>query len=281
MADLSPSTDSYLTLILSMPNVSPNAVFSYFLLSLLRIIPIIALAPFWGGKNLPNPIKIMFGISLCAILLPSILLQSAQDLPFDMLYIGLCLKELVIGSIMGFIVSIPFSIAQNSGIILDHMRGASSLQVTDPTSQMQTSSIGVFYNYVLIAVFFGVNGPNIFFQTLVHSFQVIPITEFINPAFFSLKIPFWQIIISLFNHVMSLAIQLAAPSIVGILMAEMFLGIANRLAPQVQIVFLGIPLKSWLGLFCLSFSWYFIIQQMGKESLNWIKAMDHLLNKIP
>lgn len=87
--------------------------------------------------------------------------------------------------------------------------------------------------------------------------------------------------ISLFNHVMSMAIQLAAPSIVGILMAEMFLGIANRLAPQVQIVFLGIPLKSWLGIFCLSVAWYFIIQQLGKESLNWIKMIDQMINKLP
>jgi type III secretion protein T len=277
---MSSSTDSYFSLLLNMPDSSPISVLSHFFLAMFRIIPIIVLAPFWGGKNLPNPIKVMFAISLTAIILPQIMFQSSQEITFDMRFLGLGLKELFIGAILGFLIAVPFYIAQNSGTLVDHMRGASSLQVTDPTTQIQTSSIGIFYNYVLIAVFFAVNGPFIFFNTLIQSFQLIPVSELINPAFFSLKIPIWQIIISLFNHIMSMAIQLAAPSIVGILMAEMFLGIANRLAPQVQIVFLGIPLKSWLGLFCLAISWYFIIQQLGKESLNWIKTLDNMFYKV-
>lgn len=281
MNGLVSNTDTYLSLLLSMPNISPISVLGYFFLTLFRIIPIIVLAPFWGGKNLPNPVKIMFAISICAILLPQIMFQSKSELPFDLRFIGLGIKELFIGSILGFLVAIPFYIAQNSGTLVDHMRGASSLQVTDPTTQIQTSSIGIFYNYVLIAVFFAIGGPFVFLNTLVQSFQLIPVTGMINPAFFTLKIPLWQLMISLFNHVMSMAIQLAAPCIVGILMAEMFLGIANRLAPQVQIVFLGIPLKSWLGIFCLSIAWYFIIQQLGKESMNWIKMINQMLNKVP
>ena len=50
------------------------------------------------------------------------------------------------------------------------------------------------------------------------------------------------------NQIITIAIQLAAPALVAILMAEMFLGIANRLAPQVQIAFLGMSIKSLLGL---------------------------------
>ena len=275
------STDSYLSLILNIPNISPISILGYFFLAMFRIVPIIALAPFLGGKNLPNPIKIMFAISLTAIILPQIIFQGSGELLFDMRFVGLGLKELLIGAILGFLVAIPFYIAQNSGTIVDHMRGASSLQVTDPTTQTQTSSIGIFYNYVLIAVFFAVDGPIVFFNTLIQSFQLIPVTDLINPAFFSLKIPLWQLVISLFNHIMSMAIQLAAPCIVGILMAEMFLGIANRLAPQVQIVFLGIPLKSWLGLFCLLISWYFIMQQLAKESLDWINTLNQMMAKMP
>ncbi|PIS00514.1 MAG: type III secretion protein [Chlamydiae bacterium CG10_big_fil_rev_8_21_14_0_10_35_9] len=281
MHDLVSATDSYLNLYLSFSNITPVSVLSYFLLTLFRIVPIVVLAPFWGGKNLPAPIKIMFSISICAILLPKIMLEAKAELPMDIFFVGYAMKELLIGFILGFLVTIPFYIAQNSGTLVDHMRGASSLQVTDPTTQTQTGSIGIFYNYVLIAVFFSIDGPFIFLQTLVSSFDFIPVNKFLNPIFFNLKIPVWKLVISLFNHVMSLAIQLAAPSIVGILMAEMFLGIANRLAPQVQIVFLGIPLKSWLGLLCLTIAWYFIVQQLGKESLNWVKTIDKLIDKVP
>jgi len=52
-------------------------------------------------------------------------------------------------------------------------------------------------------------------------------------------------------------------------MAEMFLGIANRLAVNVQIAFLGMALKSLFGLALLWAGWSFIIQQMVKGALLW------------
>ena len=59
-------------------------------------------------------------------------------------------------------------------------------------------------------------------------------------------------------------------------MTEMFLGIANRLAPQVQIAFLGMSLKSLVGLFVLWAGWFFILKQTSNETLNWFD----LINKI-
>ena len=65
----------------------------------------------------------------------------------------------------------------------------------------------------------------------------------------------------------TLCIQLAAPSLIGILLTDMFLGIANRMAPQVQIVFLGIPLKSWVGLAILAAAWSLILSVMSKHAM--------------
>lgn len=280
MNDIASDTDSYLNLLLSFPDLPPTTVLGLMLLTLLRIIPIIAFAPFLGAINLPAMGKMLFGFALTAIFLPRALMTATPGLEFDWLYLGYSLKELLIGYILGFLIAVPFYIAQTSGSLIDHIRGASSLQVTDPTTQSTTGSIGIFYNYVLIAVFFLIDGPFFFFNALAESFELIPVDKFFNAAFFSVNVPFWQLLIALFTHIMSLAIQLAAPSLVGILMTEMFLGIANRLAPQVQIVFLGIPLKSWVGIALLAVAWYFIMQQLGKESLNWVKVMENMIYKL-
>ncbi|NGX55880.1 MAG: hypothetical protein K1060chlam5_00111 [Candidatus Anoxychlamydiales bacterium] len=271
-------TDTYLNLLLSIPGLNPNTILSALFLSLARIFPITMLAPFFGAKNVPAPVRIMFSLSLLAILLPSILLNLKVNIPFDLNYIGYLLKELFIGFILGFLVAIPFFIAQSAGSLTDHMRGAQSLQVTDPTTNSQTGPIGIFYNYVLITIFYFIGGPFIFLEALSKSYIIIPINKFINPLFFSLKLPIWKLIIGLSNYILSMAIQLAAPSLIGVLMAEMFLGIANRLAPQVQIVFLGISLKSWVGLALLAAGWYFIMIQLGKESENWLKVIQTTLD---
>ena len=86
---------------------------------------------------------------------------------------------------------------------------------------------------------------------------------------------------ALVTKVIALAIQLSAPALLAILMTEVFLGIANRLAPQVQIAFLGMSVKSLMGLTLLCVSWFFILQQVEKQTLLWMKEMDQILFLIP
>ena len=198
----------------------------------------------------------------------------------NFLFIGYALKELLFGFILGFLVTIPFYIAQSSGSLIDHIRGSSSLQINDPTTQTQTGPVGILYNYVLIVVFFAVGGPFFFLDALARSFELIPINNVLNPHFFMPDNSFWKMITTLLTHIMALAIQLGAPSIIGILMTEMFLGIANRLAPQVQIVFLGISLKSFVGLALLATAWFFIIKQLGKESMTWLKVVYKIIQQV-
>ena len=76
---------------------------------------------------------------------------------------------------------------------------------------------------------------------------------------------------------MTTAIQLSAPALIGIFVSDMFLGIANRLAPQVQIVFLGISLKSWVGIALMTVAWTLVIKVIGKESIEWVKLIQTLI----
>ncbi|MEI6243022.1 MAG: type III secretion system export apparatus subunit SctT [Chlamydiota bacterium] len=275
--DIVSSTDNYLSLYLSLPNISPITSISFFFLSLARILPIIFLAPFFGGKLVPPVVKIGFGISLAAIFLPQMLVSAKGNLILGPVFMILMLKEIFIGFILGFLASIPFYFVQSTGSLIDHQRGASSLQVTDPSTQVQTSPIGVVYNYILITIFFAIGGPIFLIDALGKSFQLVPADAFLNPIFFSAKIPLWHLLFGLLDHLLKMTIQLGAPALIGMLITDMFLGIANRLAPQVQIVFLGMPLKSWVGLALLAAAWYFILQQMGKESTTWLNVIEQTI----
>lgn len=269
--------DDYLSYFQNFPNMSLNALFFYFFLGLMRIGPIVSMAPFLGAK-LPAPVKVGLAISLTLILLP--MLVATMKAPvnlgiYDM--IGYGLKEFFIGLILGTLVGIPFYIAQSSGVLIDFLRGSSSLMIQDPVMQSQVSSIGMLYNYVFIVLFFQIGGPFIFFNAVLHSYSIMPVDTFFNPSFFNLAQPLWQMFLGLLTRFLALAIQLAAPSIVGILMAEMFLGIANRLAPQVQIAFLGMSIKSLLGIALLCAAWFFILEQLSSQSLLWLTDLDNIL----
>ncbi len=259
---------------------APSSIIPIFLLSLFRLAPIVTLSPFLGAK-LPSSIKIGTVVSLVVILFPHIAMTSKTLIDYNILFVGYAIKEVFIGFILAFLVGIPFQFAQTAGFLVDFLRGASSLQVSDPFSQAQTSPIGNLYNYVLIAMFYAIGGFFYFINTLFASYDLIPIDAFINPLFFSFQLPFWQTIIAIATKVLALAIQLSAPALMAILMTEVFLGIANRLAPQVQIAFLGMSVKSLLGLTLLCAGWFFILDQMGKQTLLWLKEIDKLLFMIP
>ena len=272
------ATADYVSFAKSLPSFEePLALLTAFLLGLMRIAPIVSVVPFLGAK-LPGAAKMGLVIAIVALFLPHILTMSKQNLTFDATFIALAIKELFMGILLGFLATIPFYIATSSGVLVDFLRGSSALQVGDPTMQTQSSSIGVLYNQILIVFFFQVDGPFLFFDAILQSYTFVPIDKFLPASFFNLHLPFWKLIVELLTKVTALSIQFAAPPILAILMAEMFLGIANRLAAQVQIAFLGMALKSIFGLGLLWAGWSFILQQMVKGALVWFHDLIKILS---
>lgn len=254
------------------------SVVSLFFLVLMRLAPILALAPFLGAKLAPGIVRMGLAVFLSVIFLPYLIVHIKEPITFNNAFILYSLKEILIGFILGFFIAIPFYMVQTSGILVDYLRGASIMQAQDPSMQTQASPIGIFYNYILIVIFFQISGPFLFFDALVRSYEVVPPTEFINPLFFSVKSSFWDVTMDMINQIVTIAIQLSAPCIVAILMAEMFLGIANRLAPQVQIAFLGMSIKSLLGLALLWAAWFFILKQFTKQTYDWLSLINKLIS---
>ncbi len=274
-------TSDYVSFILSLPNLSPISALTFFFLILMRIGPIVALSPFLGSK-LPGGVKIGLAISLSLVLLPHVIGVSKIPAPtFDILFIGYAAKELLMGFILGFLVNVPFYIAQASGVLIDFQRGSSALQVNDPTLSTQASPLGLLYNYVFIVLFYEIGGVFIFLQAVMNSYTAIPADAFIPAIFFHMKNGFWNFIMALLTKFTAISMQLAAPSLVAILMTDMFLGIANRLAQQVQIAFLGMSLKSLVGLALLWLAWYFILQQLSVQSQLWLDSLDRIVRSIP
>jgi type III secretion protein T len=256
---------------------NPIAPLSLLFLFLGRMLPIIGLSPFFGARVLPHPVKVTFALSLFVIFLPQLMLTTTTPLQFNLMLVIYFIKELFIGFSIGFIMSVPFTIAQNAGIIIDHQRGGASLMVNDPTIQNQSSPLGTLFNYVLIFIFFTIDGPFLFIDAIITSYEVIPPDKFFNTNFFLKGSGFWDIQFALFNKMMIISVRLATPALLAILMTDVFLGIANRLAPQVQITFLGMPLKSLLALAIVCFGWKLFEEEITKQSYEWLRIVKNMI----
>lgn len=269
--------DTYISYLLSRP---PSEVWIIFLLTLARVVPPIAIAPFFGGKMLSDPIKVGLGIAVTFIFLPFMVVNTTVTFQADFVFIMLMFKEVIIGSLLGFFIAVPFYYAQGAGALIDHQRGAQSLQVMDPSTQMQTSPTGTLYNNMLLVLFFAIGGPILFFDGLFTSFQLIPLDAFFPSSFFDLQHPFWVTMMGLCTTVVRIALQLAAPSVMAMLLSDLFLGIANRMAPQVQISFLLWSFKAFIGIAMLFLAWWLVIKQLDQQSLLWLKSYGRMVKQL-
>lgn len=264
------------------PNISEAELMHYlslFLLTILRLGPIVRLAPFLGAKVMPGMARMGFILMLGVVFFPTILVySSAAPLAFNIVFIGYAIKELILGYILGFFSMVPFLIANSAGIFIDFVRGSSMLMQQDITLQQQASPLGILYNSIFIVIFYQLNGIWLFFDAVTTSYQILPPSIWFNASFFTLNTPLWSKALTILHSIIAISLQLAAPSLVAILMAEIFLGIANRLAPQVQIIFLGMPIKSLLGIFFLWAGWFFILPQVNKQLFAWFKSLEEIIS---
>lgn len=271
------TTDTYLSFFLSRPLWD---VWNLFLLGLARVVPLVALSPFLGGKILPDAIKIGFAVALVPIFLPVMMLSAQPQTPIDLVFMLLLAKEILIGSVLGFLMAMPFNIAQGAGSLIDHQGGSQSLQVTDPSTQTQATPTGVLYNNMMIISFFAVGGPLLFFNAILTSYKVIPADQFFSPEFFTHNTPLFHTMLKLLTTLLAITLQLSAPAVIAILLSDLFLGIANRMAPQVQISFLLWSMKSYVGTAVLWVGWWFILKQLDLQGLEWVKMLQHLIEKM-
>ena len=158
--------DAYFDTFLNIPGLSAMSLLSIYLLAAIRIAPIVSFVPFFGAKLSPAPTRILMSLAFALIFMPTILKTASFDSPFNLAFIGLAAKELLIGFLISFLAMIPFLIATTAGLVIDYMRGASIMQMQDPNLQSSSSPIGQLYNYILIVIFFMVDGPFFFFDAL-------------------------------------------------------------------------------------------------------------------
>lgn len=264
----------------TLPAGSHATILSLGFLTIARIVPIIAMAPFFGARVLPHPVKVVLSICLLTMVMPKLLNTVTTPLPFNTTLFFLMIKEMFIGTILAFFISIPFLVVSASGVLIDHQRGAASLMTNDPTIQNQSSPLGTLFNFILIVLFFNSDGPFYVIDTLLSSYDLIPPDKFLSPIFFNIDTPLHTRIDNTMQDFLALTLQLAMPGLLVILMTDTFLGIINRLAPQVQITFLGMGLKSWLALFIVCIGWSPLVAQFGKEIVTWLSSFMRLVQEL-
>lgn len=241
-----------------------------FLLALTRILAMIIHVPALGGQTIPNQVRLGLGIFLTIIILPwQPLPANAETIAFVSFAIKIA-QEILIGTLSGFAAALTFGSLQIAGETMSFGSGFSSGRILNPASGESGSAMDQLFVMVAMLLFLVISGHHVFLMGLARSFTLIPINSPL-PDFSADRL------LLMFAQLVTVGIQIALPVMGALLLTDLTLGLLARVAPQVQVFFLGLPLKIGVGLIVLGLTFATALPFISDLFRNVGDRMLHLL----
>ena len=212
-------------------------------LSTPRLLVIFWITPFFKTVTMNSAIRNCLVMVFSLIVLPT-MLSFVRDSALSLgIIFTLVVKEAIIGTLIGYLVSLFFQAIEAVGFLIDFQRGASFASVIDPATGQSSSILGSFLVQATIVLFFCSGGFLLFLSGVYESYRVWPIATY-WPSF---DPEFGRFFLARVDEMMTLAFLLASPILIVFFFSDLGLGLINRFAPQLNVFFLSMPVKSALS----------------------------------
>lgn len=212
-----------------------------FVLVVFRLAGMMLYAPLFGSARIPRRIKgaivLVLALGMAPGLAPPVVMpQTAWQLALG---IG---GEIAFGLAMGMVMSFVFIAVQWAGAMVGQQMGLNMAEVMDPAMGGGGSIIGDLYYMMTLVVFLLVGGHRMMLQGVRESFDLLPLLSVgMNQSLFDL-------LARLLESATVLAMQLAAPVLVTMLVVDLVLGLIGRAVPQMNVMAMGLSLRAAAGL---------------------------------
>ena len=238
-----------------------------------RILVAFTVMPMFSQPIFPamirNGIMIVMSLSVLPLTYEQLLLMDVGwgDLFF------LVFKEGLIGLALGYSMSIPFWAMRGVGFLMDMQRGAMSALFFSPTVTGMVSPLGNLLAQFATVLLFVSGGFLMLMETLMLSYQVWPLHQFIpdfnvNSARFFLQ----QLDLLLYT-----VLLIAGPFIGMMFLIDFGTGLVGRYLPQLNIFLVAMPIKSALVFFMLIF-YIVIISHYLRDTFINLGSSLHILD---
>jgi flagellar biosynthetic protein FliR len=208
-------------------------------------------APGWG-LNLPGlgwRIRLALGLSLAAVLAPTLGPRLGAPSPDSgwLPLIGNAILEAAVGVALGLGASLVIAAARQAGEIVGAQAGLSPASLLDPEGKPavdgELTALGTLYGLVALAIFLALDGPLRLVDALAESYDALPAALGGRP-------PSPEQALEAFAGVgwaLSLAVRLAAPAGLALVLAGLALAWLARSGPPTPLANLAWPARSVLG----------------------------------
>jgi type III secretion protein T len=219
---------------------------------------VLTIAPMFLVSGMPRQALL---IILLGVMVPMLMPTLPQG-DINPTYIAvLVLKELFIGTLIAYFISIIFWGLEMAGELVDLQRGTTAGGIFNPMLGAQESPIGGLFLRTAGYVFFSIGGFVSLLGVLFKSYEVYPIGVFLPPFLVG-----WQShVFPFLTDIFQLGILYAAPLLIIFFFMDFGLGLINRFVSQLNVFFLSLPIKSGICFVFLTYYMSYIIEGFEKD----------------
>lgn len=222
------------------------------LLGSVRVAGWLVVAPPFAGRSVPGQVKALLSVALTLPLLP----RLVDDLPPVEVgpVVAAAVVQFLVGAGLGFICFLLFAAFRTAGEMVDTLAGFAMSTAFDPTAMSQTSIIGRFQGMVASTLLLVTNGWLIVWHGFFRTFEILPLDATFDTAAFATAVT------DGLSAMVLAAVQIAAPMLAVLFIADVGLGLATRIAPQLNAFALGFPVKILLTITLIGYTFVMLPQ---------------------
>jgi type III secretion protein T len=216
---------------------------SYFAMP--RLLAIFSVIPLFNRQALPGLLRVGVAFSIAIFVIPLIEPDVINTNRASAAILFILLKEMIIGLLIGFMISLPLWALDITGVYVDNQRGASIASSINPLTGHDSSPLGELFTQAGIVLLLISGGMMMILKIIYDSYVLWPVFA-LMPSFTD-QMPI--LLLDLMDRLMRLAVLFSAPVIFSMFLAEIALGLVSRFVPQLQVFFLAMPIKSGIAIF--------------------------------
>jgi flagellar biosynthetic protein FliR len=211
-----------------------------------RVSGLLLFAPVLGNGAIAPRIKVGLAVLLTALLYPVCGPRGISLTPFGAMRVTL--SEALVGVLMGLAVQFVFEAAEFAGQVMGTQVGYGLVNIIDPNTQVDTPVLSVLTQTVTMLIFLQLGVHRWLLRAVAASFTYLPA----GAAFATGEMT--RQLLHAAGGILLAGVQIAAPALIATLLADFVLGFLGKASPQLPVLFLGLSVKSMVGLTLLAFS---------------------------
>lgn len=237
-----------------------------FALALTRISAFLLVLPVFGWTAIPVQFKVAFAVLLSVFF--AIIAPSAID-PANvsaLTAVVLLAGEATYGLALGLIIALLFSVVKLSAHIVERQMGLNMAHVLDPLTNEEGKPLGSLVEMIFVLLFFSANGHHLFLLVLAKSYEAFPLG--VVPSIDTLT----HGVIGAGSAMLVASLRLAAPALAAFLVLMVALALLARLVPEMNILFISMPMRLGMGLMMTAVFLPFVAGFI-KEMADWMAKL--------